>query len=73
MCLLEPVYIWFIAVTESIKSVNVLVKLYFKGNDVSRESIDEALNNMEYSFSYNDDYLRIIDTEILDTFVSDPS
>jgi len=45
----------------------------FKGNDVSRESIDEALNNMEYSFSYNDDYLRIIDTEILDTFVSDPS
>lgn len=59
--------------TESVTSVNVLVKLYFKGNDVSRESIDEALNNMEYSFSYNDDYLRIIDTEILDTFVSDPS
>jgi len=59
--------------TESIKSVNIIVKLYFKGNDVSRESIDEALNNMEYSCSYNDDYLRIIDTEILDTFVSDPS
>lgn len=59
--------------TESVTSVNVLVKLYFKGNDVSRESIDEALNNMEYSFSYNDDYLRIIDTETLDTFVSDPS
>lgn len=59
--------------TESIKSVNILVKLYFKGNDVSHESIDEALANMEYSFSYNDDYLRIVDTEILDTFVSDPS
>lgn len=59
--------------TNSVASVNVLVKLYFKGNDVSRESIDEALSNMEYSFSYNDDYLRIIDTEILDTFVSDPS
>lgn len=59
--------------TESITSVNVLVKLYFKGNDVTRDSIREALNNMYYSFSYNDNYLRIIDTEILDTFVSDPS
>jgi len=60
-------------VTESVKSVNVLVKLYFKGNDVSRESIDEALANMEYNFIYDDYYLKIIDTEILDTFVSDPS
>lgn len=66
-------FIWYIKMTESVKSVNVLVKLYFKGNDVSHESIDEALANMEYSFSYNDDYLRIVDTEILDTFVSDPS
>lgn len=57
--------------TESVKSVNVLVKLYFKGHDVSHESIDEALANMEYSFTYSDDYLRIIDTEILDTFVPD--
>lgn len=58
--------------TESVKSVNVLVKIYFKGNDVSRDSLREALNNMNYSFSYNDDYLRIIDTEILDDFVADP-
>lgn len=55
--------------TESITSVNVLVKLYFKGHDVSRESIEEALTNMDYNFVYNDDYLRIIDTEIVDTFV----
>ena len=55
--------------TESITSVNVLVKLYFKGHDVSRESIEEALANMEYNFVYNNDYLRIIDTEIVDTFV----
>lgn len=58
--------------TESITSVNVLVRIYFKGNDVSRDSVREALNNMEYSFSYNDDYLRIIDTEIIDDFVNDP-
>lgn len=59
--------------TESIKSVNILVKLYFKGNDVSRDSIQEAIDNMEYNFIYDNDYLRLIDTEIIDTFVSDPS
>ena len=58
--------------TESITSVNVLVRIYFKGNDVSRDSIREALNNMNYSFSYDDDYLRIVDTEIIDDFVNDP-
>lgn len=57
--------------TESIKSVNILVKLYFKGNDVSRDSIQEAIDNMEYSFIYDNDYLRLIDTEIIDTFVPD--
>lgn len=59
--------------TESINSVNIIVRLDFKGHDVSRESIEEALNNMNYEFSYNDDYLRIINTEIVDTFVSYPS
>lgn len=58
--------------TESVKSVNILVRLDFKGHDVGRESIEEALNNMNYEFSYDDDYLRIINTEIIDTFVSDP-
>lgn len=57
--------------TESVKSVNILVKLYFKGHDVSHESIDEALSNMEYNFTYDDFYLKIIDTEIIDTFVPD--
>lgn len=58
--------------TESVKSVNILVRIDFKGHDVDRESIEEALNNMNYEFSYNDDYLRIVNTEIIDTFVSDP-
>lgn len=69
---MEPVFIWFITVTESVKSVNILVRIDFKGHDVDRESIEEALNNMNYEFSYNDDYLRIVNTEIIDTFVSDP-
>lgn len=55
--------------TESIKSVHIMVRIDFKGHDVSRDSIREALNNMNYSFSYDDDYLRIINTEIVDTFV----
>lgn len=59
--------------TESVKSVNVLVRLYLKGRDLSRESIQEALNEMNYEFSYNDDYVRIVGTEIVDTFVPDPS
>ncbi len=59
--------------TESVKSVNVLVKLYLKGHDLSRDSIEQALNEMNYEFSYNDDYVRIVGTEIIDTFVPDPS
>lgn len=58
--------------TESITSVNIVVRIDFKGHDVSRESVEEALNNMNYEFSYDDDYLRIINTEIVDTFVSYP-
>lgn len=59
--------------TESVRSVNVLVRLYFKGHDLSRENLQEALDNMNYEFSYNDDYLRIVDTEIVDTFVPNPN
>lgn len=59
--------------TESIRSVNILVKLYFKGHDVGNDSIDEAISNMEYSFTYDDFYLKIVDTEIIDTFVQDNS
>ncbi len=59
--------------TESVRSVNVLVKLYLKGHDLSRDSIEEALSEMNYEFSYNDDYVRIVDSEIIDTFVPDPS
>ncbi len=56
--------------TQSVRSVNIIVRLDFKGNDVSNDAIEEAINNMEYSFTYDDYYLRIINTEIVDTFVS---
>lgn len=59
--------------TESVRSVNVLVKLYLKGHDLSRDSIEQALNEMDYEFSYHDDYVRIVGSEIIDTFVADPS
>lgn len=57
--------------TKSVRSVNVLVRLDFIGHDVSDKSIQEALDNMDYNFHYEDDYLRIVDTEIVNTFVSD--
>lgn len=57
--------------TESVRSVNILVRIDFKGHDVGNESIEEALSNMEYNFIYDNYYLRIIDTEILDSFVPD--
>lgn len=58
--------------TKSVRSVNVVVRIDFIGNDVSNDSVQEALHNMEYNFSYEDDYIRIVDTEIVDTFVDDP-
>ena len=56
--------------TQSVRSVNITVRLDFKGNDVSNDAIEDAIANMEYSFTYDDYYLKIIDTEIVDTFVS---
>lgn len=57
--------------TRSIKSVNVLVRIDFMGTDVSKESVKDALENMDYDFSYEDRYIKIVDTEIIDTFVPD--
>ena len=57
--------------TQSVRSVNIIVRLDFQGNDVSRDAIEEAINNMEYDFTYDDYYLRIVNTEIVDTFVGD--
>lgn len=59
--------------TESVKSVNVIVKLYIKGHDLSNDSIAQVIDNMNYSFSYDDYYIRIIDSEIVDTFISEKS
>jgi hypothetical protein len=58
--------------TKSVRSVNVLVRLDFIGHDVSNESIEEALHNMNYEFSYEDNHIRIVDTEIIETFAPDP-
>ena len=58
--------------TKSVRSVNVIVRIDFIGDDVSNDSVEAALHNMEYNFSYEDDYIRIVDTEIVDTFVRDP-
>lgn len=57
--------------TESIRSVNIVVRLDFKGHDVSNDTIKEAIANMEYDFHYNDYYLRIIDTEIISDSIED--
>ena len=57
--------------TQSVRSVNIIVRLDFQGNDVSRDAIEEAINNMEYDFTYDYYYLRIVNTEIVDTFVGD--
>lgn len=56
--------------TQSVRSVNIIVRLDFQGNDVSTDAIEEAIANMEYDFTYDDYYLKIVNTEIVDTFVS---
>lgn len=54
------------------KTVNVLVSLTFESEDkevLSNNNIDDALHNLDYEFIYEDEDLKIVDTEILDTFV----
>lgn len=58
--------------TKSVRSVNILVRLDLEGHDLSRDVIREIIDNMEYSFNYDDDYSRIMNTEIIDSFVPDP-
>lgn len=58
--------------TKSVRSVNVLVRLDLTGHDLSNEVIEDVIDNMEYSFVYEDSYATIINTEIIDTFVPDP-
>lgn len=60
------------AMTQSVRSVNIIVRLDFKGDDVSRDAIEEAISNMEYYFTYDDSYLKIVNTEIIESFVPDP-
>jgi len=54
--------------TKSNKSVFITVRLDFTGHDVSKDSIEQALHNMDYTFCYEDDFLSLINSEIVDTF-----
>ena len=56
------------------RSVNILVKITFEDNnpehnEITTDEIDFALQEMDYSFSYKDDELEIVGTEIIETFV----
>lgn len=57
--------------TKSVRSVNILVRLDFVGHDVSNQAIQDAFNDMDYNFSYEDDFVKIVNTEIVDTFVAE--
>jgi hypothetical protein len=59
--------------TKSVRSVNVLVRIDLEGHDLSNNVIEDVINNMEYSFVYEDDYATIMNTEIIDSFVPDPN
>lgn len=52
--------------TQSVRSIYILVRLDFKGDDVSNDAVNDAVDNMSYSFSYDDHYLKIIDSEIVE-------
>lgn len=57
--------------TKSVRSVNVLVRLDFIGHDVGDDSINEAIANINYSFHYDDDYLRLVNSEIVDVILQE--
>lgn len=54
--------------TQSVRSIYVLVRLDFKGDDVSNDVVNEAVDNMSYDFSYNDPYVKIINSEIVEVY-----
>lgn len=53
--------------TESVRSIIIKVRLDLMGHDLSAESIQEVIHNMNYNFSYSDDHTRIVDYEIVET------
>lgn len=54
--------------TQSVRSIYILVRLDFKGDDVSNDVVNEAVDNMSYDFSYNDPYVKIINSEIVEVY-----
>jgi len=52
--------------TKSTASAYVVVRLDFLGHDVGKESINEAIQEMDYDFNYDSDHLSLMDSEIVD-------
>jgi hypothetical protein len=57
-------------VSKSVKSVYIVVRLDFQGHDVSNDVVTEAIENMDYSFHYDNYHLSLMDTEIVDMLYS---
>lgn len=52
--------------TRSPRSVYVVVRLDFLGHDTGDDSIKEALENINCNINYDDDYLSLINSQIID-------
>lgn len=52
--------------TKSAASVYVVVRLDFLGHDVGQESINEAIQEMDYDFKYESYHASLVDSEIVD-------
>lgn len=53
--------------TKSIKSIFVVVRLDFIGDDVRDHVISDAVDNMDYSFEYEDNFIKLINSEVVDS------
>lgn len=54
--------------TKSAKSIFVVIRLDFMGDDVRDHVISDAVDNMVYSFEYEDQYIKLIDSEVVDSY-----
>lgn len=52
--------------TKSVKSIKIIVRLDLQGHDLSQESIESIIQNMDYQFIYEDTYAKIIDSEVIE-------
>lgn len=52
--------------TKSAASAYVIVRLDFLGHDVGRESINDAIKDMDYEFKYDSYHISLMNSEIVD-------